>query len=104
MASIPKPNTPEQRPDKPTNHARNAALLSIIPGAGQFYNNQKAKAIAFFIIIMSYFAVNYDLFFKGAGAGPGDRGGLWGLITLGEVAGPRNDLSLIHISEPTRRS
>ncbi|ACQ71424.1 ABC transporter permease subunit [Exiguobacterium profundum] len=99
MAAIANPKSPDQRPDKPTNHARNAGLLSIIPGLGQLYNKQYAKAVAFFIVVVSYFAVNYDLFFKGAGAGPGDRGGLWGLITLGEVPGPRNDHSIFLMVE-----
>ncbi|HUP80458.1 MAG TPA: hypothetical protein VM260_18025, partial [Pirellula sp.] len=66
MAAIANPKSPDQRPDKPTNHARNAGLLSIIPGLGQLYNKQYAKAVAFFIVVVSYFAVNYDLFFKGA--------------------------------------
>lgn len=39
-----------------TQHAKIAALLSLIPGFGQFYNKQLIKGVLFFIV-MSCFGV-----------------------------------------------
>lgn len=56
-------------------HGRNAALLSILPGFGQFYNKQFVKGAIFLILTVSFFAAFYDTL----------NWGFWGLITLGEI-------------------
>ena len=58
-----------------TKHARNALLLSIIPGVGQFYNGQKLKGSMYLILTIIYLAT----FFQTLNLG------FWGLITLGEI-------------------
>ena len=58
----------------PTNHRRNALILSIIPGLGQIYNKQNLKGILFLILSASFFVVFTDLL----------NMGMWGLFTLGE--------------------
>ncbi|WP_282142200.1 carbohydrate ABC transporter permease [Cytobacillus oceanisediminis] len=58
-----------------SNHGRNAALLSILPGFGQFYNKQFVKGAIFLILTVSFFAAFYDTL----------NWGFWGLITLGEI-------------------
>lgn len=67
---------------KITNHGRNAALLSIIPGFGQFYNKQFVKGFIFLILAMSFAFTFYDVL----------PVGFWGLFTLGEI--PRLDHSV----------
>lgn len=67
---------------KITNHGRNAALLSIIPGFGQFYNKQFVKGFIFLILAMSFGFTFYDVL----------PVGFWGLFTLGEI--PRLDHSV----------
>lgn len=67
---------------KITNHGRNAALLSIIPGFGQFYNKQFVKGVIFLILAMSFAFTFYDVL----------PVGFWGLFTLGEI--PRLDHSV----------
>ena len=58
-----------------TKHARNALLLSIIPGFGQFYNGQKLKGTLYLVLSVIYFAT----FFQTLNLG------FWGLVTLGEI-------------------
>ncbi|KAB2330910.1 carbohydrate ABC transporter permease [Bacillus mesophilum] len=58
-----------------TNHGRNAALLSILPGIGQFYNKQYLKGIIFLILTASFFIAFTDTL----------SWGFWGLFTLGEI-------------------
>ncbi|MFG6496868.1 ABC transporter permease subunit [Fictibacillus sp. UD] len=54
-------------------HRKTAALLSIIPGMGQFYNKQFVKGFAFLILAASYFIAFLDFL----------NIGLWGIVTLG---------------------
>ena len=98
MAAIATPQ-PTTTPKPKTNHRTIAAAISIVPGMGQLYNKQFLKGATFFIVVLSYFLVNFELFFKGAGNGPGDRGAIWGLITLGEVPGVRGDHSIFLMVE-----
>lgn len=65
-----------------THHGRNAALLSIIPGFGQFYNKQFLKGAIFLILGLSFGYVFYDTLGVG----------FWGLFTLGTL--PRVDHSI----------
>lgn len=58
-----------------SNHGRNAALLSILPGFGQFYNKQFLKGAIFLILTVSFFAAFFDTL----------NLGFWGLFTLGEI-------------------
>ncbi|MCM3706918.1 MULTISPECIES: carbohydrate ABC transporter permease [Cytobacillus] len=58
-----------------SNHGRNAALLSILPGFGQFYNKQFLKGAIFLILTISFFASFFDTL----------NWGFWGLFTLGEI-------------------
>ncbi|WP_373270854.1 carbohydrate ABC transporter permease [Bacillus canaveralius] len=58
-----------------TNHGRNAGLLSLIPGFGQFYNKQFLKGAIFLILASSFFIAFYDTL----------NWGFWGLITLGTI-------------------
>lgn len=37
-----------------TKHKRNASLLSIIPGFGQFYNKQYMKGIILFVLAAAF--------------------------------------------------
>lgn len=61
-------------------HAKKAALLSLIPGMGQFYNRQKIKGILFLFFFVMYIVVFKDLF----------NMGIWGIVTLG-VEVPRDN-------------
>lgn len=70
-----------------TNHKKKAALLSIIPGLGQFYNKQAIKGIVFLAIFIA-FIVEMAVFGVAA---------LEGLVTLGTV--PREDNSLFMLVE-----
>ncbi|RZT23235.1 sugar ABC transporter permease [Fictibacillus sp. BK138] len=54
-------------------HRKTAALLSIIPGMGQFYNKQFVKGFAFLILAACYFIAFLDFL----------NIGLWGIVTLG---------------------
>ncbi|KZE63477.1 sugar ABC transporter permease [Fictibacillus phosphorivorans] len=54
-------------------HRKSAALLSIIPGMGQFYNKQFVKGFAFLILAACYFIAFLDFL----------NIGLWGIVTLG---------------------
>lgn len=54
-------------------HRKTAALLSIIPGMGQFYNKQFVKGFAFLFLAICYFIAFLDFL----------NIGLWGIVTLG---------------------
>lgn len=54
-------------------HRKTAALLSIIPGMGQFYNKQFVKGFAFLFLAVCYFIAFLDFL----------NIGLWGIVTLG---------------------
>ncbi|MCM3733758.1 sugar ABC transporter permease [Fictibacillus nanhaiensis] len=54
-------------------HRKTAALLSIIPGVGQFYNKQFIKGFAFIFLAACYFIAFLDFL----------NIGLWGIVTLG---------------------
>ncbi len=59
-----------------TSHRKIALTLSIIPGLGQLYNKQFLKGAFFLIMSAAFLYVFYDLL----------NIGLWGLVTLGEIA------------------
>ncbi|WP_019413715.1 carbohydrate ABC transporter permease [Paenisporosarcina sp. TG20] len=65
-----------------TNHKRNALLLSIIPGLGQFYNKQLLKGLIFLIFSSSFGFVFFEMIGEG----------FWGIVTLGEI--PKLDHSV----------
>lgn len=65
-----------------TKHAKTAALLSIVPGIGQFYNRQFLKGIIFLVLAASFGIVFGDIL----------NMGFWGLFTLGEI--PKVDHSI----------
>ncbi|WP_391209420.1 carbohydrate ABC transporter permease [Psychrobacillus sp. L4] len=65
-----------------TKHKRNAGLLSIIPGFGQFYNKQYVKGIILFVLIAAFFSSFSQTL----------NWGFWGLITLGTI--PQLDHSI----------
>jgi arabinogalactan oligomer / maltooligosaccharide transport system permease protein len=63
-----------KRKGKPVmTHRKTAALLSIIPGVGQFYNKQFIKGFAFIFLAACYFIAFLDFL----------NIGLWGIVTLG---------------------
>ncbi|HEL6667059.1 TPA: sugar ABC transporter permease, partial [Listeria monocytogenes] len=70
---------------KQIKNVRQATLLSIIPGLGQFYNKQNFKGIVFFalfaLFIIEFFAVGLNA--------------LIGLVTLGSVPGVDHSLFLM---------
>lgn len=51
--------------DKDTKFAKKAALLSIIPGLGQFYNKQWGKGAFFLVFSIAFIIVFKDLFNMG---------------------------------------
>jgi arabinogalactan oligomer/maltooligosaccharide transport system permease protein len=63
-----------------------AALLSIIPGFGQFYNKRFLKGSLYFILFAAFVIAMFDFI----------TNGLQGLVTLGEV--PREDDSRVFLS------
>lgn len=65
---------------KQKQRGRKAALVSLIPGLGQFYNRQYAKGGLFLFFFGAYLLVFKDLF----------NMGLWGIVTLG-VEVPRDN-------------
>ena len=65
---------------KQKQRGRKAALFSLIPGLGQFYNRQYAKGGLFLFFFGAYLLVFKDLF----------NIGLWGIVTLG-VEVPRDN-------------
>lgn len=66
-------------------HRQKAALLSIIPGIGQFYNKQKAKGLLFLGLFIAFFIVFADLL----------NMGLWGIVTLGTEVPRDNSVFLL---------
>ncbi|MBP1047352.1 ABC transporter permease subunit [Enterococcus sp. BWM-S5] len=68
-----------------SSHAKKAALLSVIPGFGQFYNRQKLKAGLFLFFFVMYIVVFKDLF----------NMGIWGLLTLGTEVPRDNSIFLL---------
>lgn len=64
-----------------------AAVLSIIPGLGQFYNKRYIKGAIFLILSIAFFIVFYDLL----------NIGYWGIWTLGEI--PAVDDSRVLLSQ-----
>lgn len=64
-----------------------AAVLSIIPGLGQFYNMRYIKGAIFLILSIAFFIVFYDLL----------NIGYWGIWTLGEI--PAVDDSRVLLSQ-----
>ena len=66
-------------------HRQKAALLSIIPGIGQFYNKQKAKGLLFLGLFIAFFIVFADLL----------NMGLWGIVTLGKEVPRDNSVFLL---------
>ncbi|MGG3943144.1 sugar ABC transporter permease [Peribacillus psychrosaccharolyticus] len=85
MDSIPSTTkTPIILPLK-TKHGRNAALLSIIPGFGQFYNKQFMKGIIFLILTVAFFSSFYSTL----------NWGFWGLFTLGTIPGVDHSVFLL---------
>lgn len=71
--------------DKDTKFAKKAALLSIIPGLGQFYNKQWGKGAFFLVFSIAFIIVFKDLF----------NMGLWGIVTLGEQVPRDNSIFLL---------
>lgn len=71
--------------EKSNAHAKKAALLSIVPGLGQFYNHQKVKGSLFLFFFVMYGVVFSDLF----------NIGLWGLVTLGTELPRDNSVFLL---------
>lgn len=69
---------------KQIKNVRQATLLSIIPGLGQFYNKQNFKGIVFRTICFVY----HRIFAVGLNA-------LIGLVTLGSVPGVDHSLFLM---------
>lgn len=66
-------------------HRKKAALLSIIPGIGQFYNKQRAKGFIYLLIAISFFIVFSDIL----------NMGIWGLFTLGTEVPRDNSVFLL---------
>lgn len=64
---------------------KRAALLSVIPGCGQFYNRQPLKGVIFLLI---FFLFIWEMLSFGIGA-------LHGLVTLGSTPGEDHSLFLL---------
>ncbi|RPF54296.1 carbohydrate ABC transporter permease [Aquisalibacillus elongatus] len=65
-----------------TNHRKIAMYLSVVPGAGQFYNKQYLKGLLFLILGVVFISAFKDVI----------NIGLWGIVTLGEI--PMEDHSI----------
>lgn len=70
---------------KQKQRGRKAALFSLIPGLGQFYNRQYAKGGLFLFFFGAYLLVFKDLF----------NMGLWGIVTLGTEVPRDNSIFLL---------
>jgi arabinogalactan oligomer / maltooligosaccharide transport system permease protein len=70
---------------KTVSHSRKALLLSIIPGAGQFYNKQWVKGLLLLLLGASFFLVFGDLL----------NMGFWGIFTLGTEVPRDNSIFLL---------
>lgn len=66
-------------------HRKKAALLSVIPGVGQFYNKQWAKGIFFLVFAVAFGFVFADML----------NIGLWGIVTLGTEVPRDNSVFLL---------
>ena len=66
-------------------HSRKAALFSIIPGFGQFYNRQWAKGAIFVVLTMAYVLAFGDII----------NMGIWGMGTLGTELPRDNSVFLL---------
>lgn len=67
------------------NHSKTAAVLSLLPGGGQFYNKQWLKGLLYLIATVSFAFAFGDLF----------NIGLWGIVTLGEQIPRDNSVFLL---------
>ena len=67
------------------NHRKTAAVLSLLPGGGQFYNKQWLKGLLYLIATVSFAFAFGDLL----------NMGLWGIITLGEQIPRDNSVFLL---------
>jgi arabinogalactan oligomer / maltooligosaccharide transport system permease protein len=76
---------PMELSNSTTKHGRNAALLSIIPGFGQFYNRQFIKGLIFLILTAAFFGSFSQTL----------NWGFWGLFTLGEIPGLDHSVFLL---------
>ncbi|WP_188454198.1 carbohydrate ABC transporter permease [Virgibacillus oceani] len=68
-----------------SNHRKIAAILSVIPGFGQFYNRQLLKGTLFFIVAVSFLVAFWDFIDIG----------IWGIVTLGEQVPRDNSIFLM---------
>lgn len=68
-----------------TTRGKKAALLSLLPGMGQFFNKQYAKGALFLFFFIMYLFVFKDLF----------NMGIWGLLTLGTEVPRDNSIFLL---------
>ena len=66
-------------------HSKTAAVLSLLPGGGQFYNKQWLKGLLYLIATVSFAFAFGDLL----------NMGLWGIITLGEQIPRDNSVFLL---------
>lgn len=67
------------------NHSKPAAVLSLLPGGGQFYNKQWLKGLLYLIATVSFAFAFGDLL----------NIGLWGIVTLGEQIPRDNSVFLL---------
>ncbi|CZQ89715.1 sugar ABC transporter permease [Trichococcus ilyis] len=67
------------------NHSKTAAVLSLLPGGGQFYNKQWLKGLLYLIATVSFAFAFGDLL----------NMGLWGIFTLGEQIPRDNSIFLL---------
>ena len=67
------------------NHSKTAAVLSLLPGGGQFYNKQWLKGLLYLIATVSFAFAFGDLL----------NIGLWGIVTLGEQIPRDNSVFLL---------
>ncbi len=67
------------------NHSKTAAVLSLLPGGGQFYNKQWLKGLLYLIATVSFAFAFGDLL----------NIGLWGIVTLGEQISRDNSVFLL---------
>lgn len=67
------------------NHSKTAAVLSLLPGGGQFYNKQWLKGLLYLIATVSFAFAFGDLL----------NMGLWGIFTLGEQIPRDNSVFLL---------
>lgn len=66
-------------------HSKTAAVLSLLPGGGQFYNKQWLKGLLYLIATVSFAFAFGDLL----------NMGLWGIFTLGEQIPRDNSVFLL---------